>query len=143
MRQAVGAARNWANDTYIGRRLAGRPMEPWKSNRALHRSLDGERPPANAVVGDLRELRLGNPSIGYKDANAKRRSDEDLVNSVFAPRDGQYISTHTDRPGVIGQGNHRAMELLSRAEDPDNDEIHLTTPIFIHRVGEPEKAEEE
>ncbi|MFD6229463.1 hypothetical protein ACFWFZ_21715 [Streptomyces sp. NPDC060232] len=143
MRQAVGAARNWANDTYIGRRLAGRPMEPWKSNRALHRSLDGERPAANAVVGNLRELKLGNPSIGYKDANAKRRSDEDLVNSVFAPRDGQYISTHTDRPGVIGQGNHRAMELLSRAEDPDNDEIQLTTPIFIHRVGEPEKAEEE
>ncbi|MER6531876.1 hypothetical protein [Streptomyces sp. NPDC001508] len=138
IRQAVGAARNWANDTYLGRRLAGRPMEPWKSNRALHRSLDGVRPPENAVVADLEKLGRGNGTIGYKDVNAKRRSDVDLINSVFAPRDGQYISTYVDNPGVIGQGNHRAEELLKRAKDPDNKNVEMTTPIFIHRVGETE-----
>jgi hypothetical protein len=37
---------------------------------------------------------------------------------------------------VIGQGNHRAAELLQRAEDPDNTAIELNTQIFIHRVGE-------
>ncbi|MFE6664900.1 hypothetical protein ACFVFH_15250 [Streptomyces sp. NPDC057697] len=138
IRQAVGAARNWANDTYLGRLVAGRPMEPWKSNRALHRSLDGARPPANAVVADLENIGRGNGVIGYKDANAKLRPDADLINSVFAPRDGQYISTHVDNPGVIGQGNHRAEELLKRAKDPDNQNIDMTTPIFIHRVGETE-----
>ncbi|MFE3947496.1 hypothetical protein ACFXPV_37415 [Streptomyces sp. NPDC059118] len=136
IRQAVGAARNWANDTYLGRLLAGRPMEPWKSNRALHRSLDGARPPANAVVADLENIGRGNGVIGYKDVNAKLRPDGDLINSVFAPRDGQYISTHVDNPGVIGQGNHRAEELLKRAKDPHNQNIEMTTPIFIHRVGE-------
>ncbi|MFJ1838511.1 hypothetical protein ACIOJ9_32155 [Streptomyces sp. NPDC088175] len=138
IRQAVGAARNWANDTYLGRLLAGRPMEPWKSNRALHRSLDGARPPANAVVADLEKIGRGNGVIGYKDVNAKLRPDEDLINSVFAPRDGQYISTHVDKPGVIGQGNHRAEELLKRAKDPHNPNIEMSTPIFIHRVGEAE-----
>ncbi|MEV6147858.1 hypothetical protein [Streptomyces sp. NPDC051992] len=138
IRQAVGAARNWANDTYLGRLLAGRPMEPWKSNRALHRSLDGARPPANAVVADLEKIGRGNGVIGYKDVNAKLRPDGDLINSVFAPRDGQYISTHIDNPGVIGQGNHRAEELLKRAKDPHNPNIEMTTPIFIHRVGEME-----
>ncbi|GAA2451460.1 hypothetical protein GCM10010433_61870 [Streptomyces pulveraceus] len=138
IRQAVGAARNWANDTYLGRLLAGRPMEPWKSNRALHRSLDGARPPANAVVADLEKIGRGNGVIGYKDVNAKLRPDEDLINSVFAPRDGQYISTHVDNPGVIGQGNHRAEELLKRAKDPHNPNIEMSTPIFIHRVGEAE-----
>ncbi|WP_329202181.1 hypothetical protein [Streptomyces sp. NBC_01435] len=138
IRQAVGAARNWANDTYLGRLFAGRPMEPWKSNRALHRSLDGARPPANAVVADLEKIGRGNGVIGYKDVNAKLRPDGDLINSVFAPRDGQYISTHVDNPGVIGQGNHRAEELLKRAKDPHNPNIEMSTPIFIHRVGEME-----
>ncbi|WP_413752748.1 hypothetical protein NRF20_15265 [Streptomyces sp. R-74717] len=135
-RQAIGAMRNWANNTYLGRRLAGRPMEPWSSNRSFYRSLEGARPAANATVGDLLDLTRGNPTIGYKDVNAKGRSDDDLINSAFAPRDGQYISTHVDQPGVIGQGNHRAMELLRRAKDPGNANIELTTPIFIHRVGE-------
>ncbi|MER6333650.1 hypothetical protein ABT298_30870 [Streptomyces sp. NPDC001034] len=142
IRQAIGAGRNWANDTYLGRRLTGRPMEPWKSNRALHRSLNGARPPENAVVADLEELGRGNGTIGYKDVNAKRRSDDDLINSVFAPRDGQYISTYVGNPGVIGQGNHRAEELLKRAKDPDNENIEMNTPIFIHRVGETETGTE-
>ncbi|KIF00458.1 hypothetical protein PL81_41210 [Streptomyces sp. RSD-27] len=88
------------------------------------------------MVGDLAGLERGNGTIGYKDVNAKARSDEDLIESVFSPRDGQYISTHVDRPGVIGQGNHRAQELLDRAMDPNNKNIELSTPIFIHRVGE-------
>lgn len=117
-------------------------MEPWKSNRALHRSLNGARPPENAVVADLEELGRGNGTIGYKDVNAKRRSDDDLINSVFAPRDGQYISTYVGNPGVIGQGNHRAEELLKRAKDPDNENIEMNTPIFIHRVGETEAGKE-
>ena len=136
LRQGVGAGRNKANDTYLGRLLMKRPMEPWRSNRLLYRQLDGRSPEPNATVKDLLELMPGNPSISYKAANAGGRSDLDLIRSVFNPRDGQYIATYAGRPGVISQGNHRAMELIARAEDPNNDYINWGTRIFINRVGE-------
>ncbi|MFF3504357.1 DUF6531 domain-containing protein [Streptomyces sp. NPDC003247] len=136
IRQTIGAARNWANNTYLGRRLMKRPMEPWLSNRRLYRSLKGARPEPNATVRDLLDLAYGNPPISYKEANANSRSSQILMESVFAPRDGQYIATYAGRPGKIGQGNHRAMQLISRAEDPDDELIQWSTLIFIHRVGE-------
>ncbi|MEU8804883.1 polymorphic toxin-type HINT domain-containing protein, partial [Spirillospora sp. NPDC048819] len=136
LRQAIGSIRNKANDTYLGRLLMRRPMEPWRSNRRLHRALGGAAPEPNATIQDLAALVPGNPSISYKAANAVTRSDDDLMASVFNPRDGQYIATYTGRPGVIGQGNHRAMELLRRAADPNNDNIRWNTKIFVHRVGE-------
>ncbi|MGW6508912.1 hypothetical protein ACWGCP_15370, partial [Streptomyces niveus] len=135
MRQVIGTARNRANDTYLGRRVMGRPMEPWQSNRRLSKELKGQHPEPNATVADLQDLGYGNPSIAYKETNAKSRGDKELIQSVFAPRDGQYISTSAAKPGEIGQGNHRARQLMERAADPKNTEITWDTPIFIHRVG--------
>jgi type II secretory pathway component PulK len=132
LRQAIGALRNRANDTYLGRLLMGRPMEPWRSNRVLHRQLGGAAPEPNATVRDLLDLTLGNDPIPYKAASAGGRDNADLLASVFTPRDGQYIATYR---GVIGQGNHRAMELIARAADPGNEGIQWSTRIFIHRVG--------
>ncbi|WP_408630968.1 RHS repeat-associated core domain-containing protein [Micromonospora inositola] len=131
----IGALRNGANDTYLGRRLMGRPMEPWRGNRALHRQLGGRSPEPNATVRDLLDMTPGNGSISYKAASAGGRSDADLMASVFSPRDGQYIATWAGRPGVIGQGNHRAMQLIERAGNPNNREIQWDTRIFIHHVG--------
>lgn len=135
VRQMIGAIRNKANDTYLGRLLMGRPMEPWRSNRALHRQLGGSAPDANATVRDLLDLMPGNPANSYKVASASGRDDAELLASVFTPRDGQYIAVYEGRPGVIGQGNHRAMELIARAEDP-NSSIEWDERIFIHHVGE-------
>ena len=63
LRRLIGNLRNKANDTYIGRFITRRPMEPWRSNRALARELAGEPAPANATVRDLVDMQNGNGAI--------------------------------------------------------------------------------
>lgn len=60
------------------------------------------------------------------------RSDEDLLNSVFAPSDNQFIATNQSMPNTILEGNHRVYQLLLRAADPENANITYDTPIFIN-----------
>ena len=113
----------------------------WLANRALTRRLRGARPLPNAVVRDLDEAhcREGNPARdgkkGGRDkvAQAQARSDDELLRSVFAPADGQFIGAHATLATVIVQGNHRMRLLRERARDP-NSSITWDTPIFIHRV---------
>jgi hypothetical protein len=78
-------------------------------------------------------LTPGNPQRPTKLASGTARSDEDLLKSVFAPRDNQFIATNRSMPDTILQGNHRAYQLLSRANDPEHPGITLDTPIFINR----------
>jgi RHS repeat-associated protein len=100
-------------------------------NRVMFRKLGGRVPQPNATVRDLMKLREGNPAWETRAASAKGRSDAELMQSVFQPRDGQYMAVHPVHPGTILQGNHRLRELLSRVEDPASD-ISLDTPVFIN-----------
>jgi hypothetical protein len=101
------------------------------NNRALARSLDGAPPEPNATVRDLLSFKPGNPQRPEKLIKANARSDEDLLNSVFAPNDSEFIATNPSMPGTILQGNHRVYQLLRRAADVENVNITYDTPIFI------------
>lgn len=105
----------------------------WASNRAIAASLQGEPAPANATVRDLLDIAPGNPAVPWKTPATRARDDDELLNSVFSPNDGIYMST---RPGrmVLQEGNHRRFELIRRASDPSNDKITWNTPIFINYV---------
>jgi RHS repeat-associated protein len=100
-------------------------------NRVMFRKLGGGVPQSNATVRDLMKLKEGNPVWEARAESASGRSDTDLIQSVFQPRDGQYMAVHPVYPDTILQGNHRRRELLSRAEDPTS-EISLDTPVFIN-----------
>jgi hypothetical protein len=93
----------------------------------------GGAPEANAIVDDLAKLRPGNPERVGKTPGTRARSDADLLNSVFKPRDRQYIATNSDDTMIV-QGNHRAAELMRRAADPASS-IEWDTPIFINYMG--------
>ncbi|MER6951513.1 RHS repeat-associated core domain-containing protein [Nonomuraea sp. NPDC000554] len=100
-------------------------------NRTLNRNLSGTAPAANATVRDLLDLKAGNPQYAGRAAGASRRADAELLQSVFRPRDGQYMAVHPRYPGTILQGNHRRLALIRRAEDPES-EITLDTPVFVN-----------
>ncbi|MFC7586075.1 RHS repeat-associated core domain-containing protein [Nonomuraea antimicrobica] len=102
-----------------------------RDNRLVNRSLGGSAPAPNATVRDLLDLKAGNPQYGGRAAGASKRSDAELLQSVFQPRDGQYMAVHPRYPGTILQGNHRRMSLIHRAEDPGS-EITLDTPVFVN-----------
>jgi RHS repeat-associated protein len=118
--------------TYKAKRLLNVPIA-WMDNRALGRSLDGVAPEPNATVRDLLDLAPGNPQRPAKLVSGTGRSDADVLKSVFAPTDGQFIATNENMPNVILQGNHRAYQLLQRAADPENTNITFDTPIFVNR----------
>jgi hypothetical protein len=109
----------------------------WLNNRSLSKSLSGARPQPNATVRDLGSFKPGNPQKVNKLTQATERSDADLLNSVFAPRDKQFIATNPAMSNTILQGNHRVYQLLQRADDPTNLNITYDTPIFINRGGLP------
>jgi RHS repeat-associated protein len=100
-------------------------------NRVMFRKLGGGLPQSNATVRDLMKLKEGNPVWEARAESASGRSDTELIQSVFQPRDGQYMAVHPVYPDTILQGNHRRRELLSRIEDPTS-EISLDTPVFIN-----------
>jgi RHS repeat-associated protein len=104
----------------------------WVSNKLLSLKLAGEAPAANATVRDLLDMRAGNEQFAVKAASAAERSDSQLLNSVFKPEDGDYMSTHPNDPYQILHGNHRAVQLMNRARDP-NSSITWDTGIFIDR----------
>jgi RHS repeat-associated protein len=89
------------------------------------------RPVANATVSDLTGLRPGNALEARKTAAINRLSDQQLLDSVFEPFDGQHIATYRGE-NTIAQGNHRARALMRRADDPLSS-IQWDTPIFIRR----------
>lgn len=103
-----------------------------RDNRRLNRSLgEASAPAPNSTVRDLLQLKAGNPQYAGRAAGASKRSDAELLQSVFRPRDGQYMAVHPAHPGTILQGNHRRMALIKRAEDADS-EITLDTPVFVN-----------
>lgn len=114
------------------RRLVNVPIA-WLNNRALADSLGGALPEPNATVGDLLDMVPGHPQREAKLAAGLARSDEDLLNSVFAPSDNQFMATNPSMPDTILQGNHRVYQFLLRAADPENVNITYDTPIFINR----------
>ncbi len=108
---------------------------------ATQRRMADDRPKPNATVRDLRGLRPGNAQHPDQQEVARARTDQDLLDSVFLPYDGEYLS-------VIGrevvQGNHRRVELLRRARESQNAQrggreptstISYDTPIYIQRFG--------
>ncbi|WP_433275595.1 DUF4781 domain-containing protein [Pseudonocardia xinjiangensis] len=105
----------------------------WVANRAMALRSAGTSPVPNAVVGDLVDLAPGNPPRGFKVTRSSARSDEELLTSVFAPADGQFLATHPSAPGILLQGNHRRYELIRRADDPGS-AIDWDTPIYINRL---------
>ncbi|GAA4503413.1 hypothetical protein GCM10023191_056300 [Actinoallomurus oryzae] len=113
-----------------GRRLVGVALAA-AHNRGLTHRLAGASPEPNSTVRDLLDLKPGNPPRPQKAENSNGRSDEELIRSVFSPRDGQFIAVHWFYPDTILQGNHRRYELLKRAENPDSS-ISWDTPIFIN-----------
>jgi hypothetical protein len=125
----LGSVKSFA---YEAKRLINVPRA-WLNNRALARSLEGARPEPNATVRDLLGFRPGNAQRPGKLFGANARSDDDLLNSVFAPGDDQFIATNSSMPNTILQGNHRVYQLLSRAADPNNKFITYATRIFINR----------
>lgn len=86
----------------------------------------------NATVRDLKSLTEGNASEGPKARSAASRSDEELLDSVFQPKDGVHMSKY---PGSneLGDGNHRRNELMRRADDPGSS-ITWETPIYIRET---------
>ncbi len=106
----------------------------WTGNRRLAGQLGDIRPAPNATVGDLRKLSSGNPPRPGSTANANARSDDELLATVFAPRNGQFMATNPFHPSELAQGNHRRWELLRRAEDPQS-RITWDTEIFIKNYG--------
>ncbi|OLS98443.1 hypothetical protein BJF90_09215 [Pseudonocardia sp. CNS-004] len=108
-------------------------LPTWRANRLFHRELGSRRPEPNATVRDLADLLPGNRAWKRKKRGASDRSDADLLGSVFAPTNGQFMATHPGAPGLFLQGNHRRRELLRRAGDPGST-ISWDTPIFIHHV---------
>ena len=46
----------------------------------------------------------------------ERMTDEQLLDAVFRPKDGNYMTINT-RTGLLVNGNGRAHELLRRAND--------------------------
>jgi RHS repeat-associated protein len=89
----------------------------------------GELPKPNAVVGDLAKLEPGNALEGAKAGRISQLTDQELMDSVFAPKDGGYMYTYKNSD-VLANGNHRAAELLRRAGDPSSS-IDLDTPIYL------------
>ncbi|MFD0635583.1 hypothetical protein ACFQ9X_32580 [Catenulispora yoronensis] len=110
------------------------PMEVWSANRALAKSLNGAAPEANATVETLKTMRHGNSAMASKAEGATALSDEDLLASVFHPKDKQFIATNPDVTDELGQGNHRMAQLLARAIAGKSDIITWDTEIFIHYV---------
>ncbi|PKW26611.1 RHS repeat-associated protein [Phycicoccus duodecadis] len=90
-------------------------------------------PEANATVRDLLKVAPGNGKEATKAASAASRTDQELLDSVFTPRDGEHMATYPDGR-TLAQGNHRRYELLNRAVDPSS-EIQWDTPIFIRGWG--------
>ncbi|WP_344667475.1 LamG-like jellyroll fold domain-containing protein [Catenulispora yoronensis] len=132
--QAMEGARNWASNQALLRRMMGMPMEVWSANRALAKSLNGAAPEANATVETLKTMRHGNSAMASKAEGATALSDEDLLASVFHPKDKQFIATNPDVTDELGQGNHRMAQLLARAIAGKSDIITWDTEIFIHYV---------
>ncbi|WP_456242710.1 RHS repeat-associated core domain-containing protein [Actinopolyspora lacussalsi] len=82
----------------------------------------------NAAVGDLKNLKQGN-DLKREQEIYGNYSDEELLRAVRKPRGGMG-----EQPGVttdgktLLNGNHRAKELIRRAED-SNSSISYDTPI--------------
>jgi hypothetical protein len=132
---AKQALRDWAANNAFMHRITFKPMDVWLSNSRLANSLNGEAPAANYTVGDLRNILHGNDLRTASTAAISRLDDEQLMNSVNNPGDGQFmafnIQESPDDPLTLGQGNHRMEALLAAADDPDS-EIADATPIFIN-----------
>jgi hypothetical protein len=95
----IGSLRGAFNEA---KRLVNVPRA-WLNNRALANSLGGVPHEPNATVLDLLDL-LDNPQREAKLAAGLARSDENLLNSVFAPSDNQFIATNPSMPDTILQG---------------------------------------
>lgn len=63
-------------------------------------------------------------------AGLRKLSDDDFLNAVNNPRDGEYV-TLNDRNTVV-QGNHRVAELARRADDPSSS-IQWSTRVTVQR----------
>ena len=96
----IGSLRGAFNEA---KRLVNVPRA-WLNNRALANSLGGVPHEPNAAVLDLLDLVPGNPQREAKLAAGLARSDENLLNSVFAPSDNQFIATNPSMPDTILQG---------------------------------------
>ncbi|MFE4971491.1 RHS repeat-associated core domain-containing protein [Kitasatospora sp. NPDC056651] len=90
----------------------------------------------NATVGDLRGIKLpdvgGTPDSPAKARAISRLTSRKLLNSVLRPKDGGYLTV--GRNGAMQNGNHRAAELISRAEYNERTGlggISWETPIYI------------
>jgi RHS repeat-associated protein len=106
----------------------------WISGRtsAMFRRLANTQPAPNATVRDLLSLNQGNRQYADKAGSAVSRSDDELMSSVFRPKDYQYMTVIPQDTSVIFEGNHRRFELIDRANNP-NSRINWDTRIYIHR----------
>ncbi|MFI1455027.1 RHS repeat-associated core domain-containing protein [Streptomyces roseus] len=81
----------------------------------------------------VQELSMAKPAHGTTDSHLKPLrdlSDDDFLNAVNNPSDGEFI-TLNDLNTVV-QGNHRVAELARRADDPSS-KIQWTTKVAIKR----------
>ena len=106
-----------------------------------------QQPPApapNATVGDLQ--RFGLPDVNSsaestsKTQALSKLSDQQLLDSVFRPRNGLYITVAEEHGlALVREGNHRVQALLDRMwqhEHGGKSTITRDTPIYIKRVGQ-------
>jgi hypothetical protein len=98
------------------------------ANRAMARDLAGEPPQPNAVVRDLLDIRFGNPIVPWKAPITM--DDDELLASVFTPRDGVFMQLDPRAPRLL-EGNHRRDQLLRRAAEGTSKKITWDTAIFI------------
>ncbi|MEU0674286.1 polymorphic toxin-type HINT domain-containing protein [Streptomyces sp. NPDC006172] len=81
----------------------------------------------------VQELHMATPAHGTDEsrlAPLRDLSDDDFLNAINNPRDGEYV-TLNDRNTVV-QGNHRVAELARRADDP-NSSIRWDTRVTVQR----------
>ncbi|WP_167530712.1 LamG-like jellyroll fold domain-containing protein [Microbispora hainanensis] len=96
------------------------------------------RPDANATVRDLLRYELPDydptgrdPISQQKKLDAEAMDDETLLKAVFEPKDGRVGHFRTLNGKSLDNGNHRAAELLERAEDDMFPDIDYDTEIYI------------
>jgi hypothetical protein len=102
------------------------------SDKTLGQRLAGEAPEPNAVVLDLLDIRPENEQLPVKAASAAGRDDQELLNSVFRPQNGQYMTNRSKR-FIYNAKRKSSHGAAYSAGNPPESDITWDEPIFINR----------
>ncbi|MFD7732770.1 polymorphic toxin-type HINT domain-containing protein [Kitasatospora phosalacinea] len=109
---------------------------PYPKFSLYERIVKKQGPEPNATIADLdkrniRDVNKGSESSRKQtQATRRARNPKRLLNSVFAPRNGVYMSVSRD--GVwFDEGNHRAWKLIELAKAG---KLPWDTPVYVWRI---------